>query len=376
MQIGKKKFVIIIVVAFLAGALVSGGVFTIATNPSDQETYAKYEKLDELYSNIKANYYKEVDEDALMEGACKGLVAGLDDPYSSYMTAKEYESFLASATGEYSGVGITFAEDINGNYVVIEVIEDSPAEKAGIKSGDFLISVDGETYDDMELMAADIRGKEGTSVKLAYIRGTEEKEVTMTRKKIEQHSVDFKMIDDDTGYISINSFIESTYDDFKTALDSVEKKNASNLILDLRDNGGGLVEQCIEVADEFMDKGTVVYVKDREGNRQDYEAEDGKVDLNMVVLVNENSASAAEILAAALKDNGVKLVGETTFGKGVIQMTGQNEDGSALKLTTMQYFSPKGNTIHENGVEPDYKVEDNKDTDVDEQLEKAQSLLQ
>ena len=372
MHIGKKKLIVCVTVAFLAGAALSGGVTAVVSN---SHTDNKYAKLEELYKAVEDNYYMEADDSKMLDGACKGLIAGLDDPYSAYMTAEEYESFEASALGEYSGVGIIFTADEYGNYAVVEVVKDSPAEAAGIKPGDFLISVDGKTYDDMELMAADIRGKEGTSVKIGYISDGKKKETEITRKQIVQHSVEYKMLDDRTGYISISSFIESTYDDFKSALDDIQGDNAENLVLDLRNNGGGLVDSSMKIADEFLDAGVVVYVEDKNGKRQEYSSEDGKTKLNVAVLVNENSASASEILAAALQDNGVPMVGQKTFGKGIIQSTVALDDGSALKLTVMQYFSPKGNKIHETGVTPDYKVKNDKDSEIDKQLEKALSLF-
>jgi len=369
MRINKIKFAICIITAFILGTILSGVVLLKSLDT------AKYSKLDELMKTVDENYYMNANEEDMIDGACKGLIAGLDDPYSSYMTAEEYESFEASALGEYSGVGITFTEDFDGNYVIIEVAKDSPAEKGGLKAGDIIISADGKTYDDMELLSCDIRGEEGTDVKIGYVRDGKSKEVTLTRAKIVQHSVEHKMLDKDIGYIAISSFIDSTYDDFKKALTDIESKGADSLVLDLRNNGGGLVTSCVEIADEFLDKGTIVYVEDKAGNREDYYAEDGKTDLEVVVVVNENSASASEILAAALKDNGVRLIGETTFGKGIIQGTSKFKDGSALKLTIMQYFSPEGNAIHEKGVEPDYKVKDKESTDKDEQLEKAELLL-
>lgn len=372
MQIGKKKFVVYLIVAFVIGAAVSGGAITVISKSSDKDDFSR---LNELYKDVEANYYMDIDKEKMLDGACKGFIAGLGDPYSSYMTKEEYESFEASATGEYSGIGITFTEDFDGNYVVVEVAKGSPAEDKGIKAGDILVSVDGKVYDDMELMSCDIRGKEGSDVKLVYIRNGKENEVVIKRAKIIQRSVESEMLNDKTGYISISSFIESTYDDFKAALESIERRDASNLILDLRNNGGGLVDSCIKVADEFLDEGTVVYVEDKEGNRKGFDAKDGKTDLNVVVLVNENSASAAEILAAALKDNGVKIVGQKTFGKGIIQSTSQFKDGSALKLTVMKYLSPKGNEIHKKGIEPDYSVKNQENSDQDKQLEKAESLF-
>lgn len=388
MEIKKKRLVIYVVAAFLAGAAVTGGACAAVFNGAlgyvkvsksqyddMSEVYERYGKLDKLYDTITSSFYKEVDEDAMMEGAYKGLVAGLNDPYSSYMTAEEYETWVATATGEYSGVGITFTQDEDGNFVVVSVTDDSPAADAGIREGDIIKTVDGQEYSDLDVIGNAIRGEEGSEIEITYIRDGEEKSVTMTREKITQHSVEHRMLDGNIGYISISSFIETTGEDFSQALKELEEDGAQGLVLDLRDNGGGLVDACVQVADEFLDEGVVVYVEDRDGNRTDYDAKDGKTDLKTVVLVNENSASASEILAAALQDNGFEIVGQTTYGKGVIQSTAQLEDGSALKLTIMQYFSPDGNAINEKGVTPDHQVANEENSGEDAQLDEALSLF-
>lgn len=388
MNLGKRKLIIYIIAAFLAGsvftgaaafAVCKGALGYVGVSKDDykamSDTYEKYGKLEQLYKNIDTYYYKDINDEDLLNGAYKGLVSGLGDPYSSFMTADEYESWKAYAVGEYSGAGITFSEDKNGNYVVVGVSKNSPAEKAGIKTGDYILEVDGKTYDDMELLANAIRGKEGTKVKIKYYSDSKEKEVTLKREKIAQESVEYKILSGNIGYIKLTSFIKSSYDDFKTALSELEKKNVKGLILDLRDNGGGLVNTCIEIADEFLDEGIVTYVEDKNKKRNEYKSEDGKTDLKTVTLVNENSASCSEILAAALKDNGIKIVGNKTFGKGVIQSTMELSDGSALKLTIMQYFSPKGNVINEKGVTPDYEIKNAENSSKDEQLEKAMSLF-
>lgn len=388
MEIKKKRLVIYVVAAFLAGAAVTGGACAAVFNGAlgyvkvsksqyddMSEVYERYGKLDQLYDTITSSFYKEVDEDAMMEGAYKGLVAGLNDPYSSYMTAEEYETWVATATGEYSGVGITFTQDEDGNFVVVSVTDDSPAADVGIREGDIIKTVDGQEYSDLDVIGNAIRGEEGSEIEITYIRDGEEKSVTMTREKITQHSVEHRMLDGNIGYISISSFIETTGEDFSQALKELEEDGAQGLVLDLRDNGGGLVDACVQVADEFLDEGVVVYVEDRDGNRTDYDAKDGKTDLKTVVLVNENSASASEILAAALQDKGFEIVGQTTYGKGVIQSTAQLEDGSALKLTIMQYFSPDGNAINEKGVTPDHQVANEENSGKDAQLDEALSLF-
>lgn len=375
MQISRKKFIAVIVAAFLAGGVLTGGVFALSSGQSGYDK-DKYAKLDEVYQQLDENYYKEADDDALMDGACKGLVEALGDPYSAYMTETEYKNWANSLQGEYSGIGVTFTKDKSGQYIVLLVQENSPAASAGIEVGDIILKVDGKTYDSLDLMANAIKGKEGSEVEVTYQHDGEEKTVTLTRKKIEQHSVSSEMLDDKTAYINITSFISNTSDDFKDALEEAESAGADKLVLDLRDNGGGLLTSCIEVADEFLDEGVVVYVEGKDKKRSEYTAEDGKTDIETVVLVNENSASAAEILAAALQDNGFKLVGQTTFGKGVIQSTVKFDDGSAIKLTIMQYFSPKGNVIHEKGVTPDYEITNPEDGKEDLQLKKALELLE
>lgn len=374
MQISKKKFIALMIVAFMAGGAVTGGIGMFAGG-AGRSADKDFDKLEDIYNYIEKTYYEEPDMDKLMDGAYKGFIDALDDPYSSYMTKKEYDSWMTNVESEYSGVGITFSMDMDGNYVVVGVTKDSPAEDAGIKAGDILLKVDGKTYDDMDIFAAAIRGEEGTVVKLTYSRDDKEKTVSITREKITQHSVYDEMLDDATAYIAISSFIDNTADDFRDALSKAEKKGATKLILDLRNNGGGLLTSCIDVADEFLDKGTVVYVEGRTGKREEYEAKDGKTDLETVVLVNENSASAAEILAAAMQDNGFELVGKTTFGKGVIQSTVELDDGSAIKWTIMQYFSPKGNVINKKGVTPDHMVDIPEKGEKDTQLEKAKELL-
>lgn len=369
-----------IIIGAAAFFAVSHGVLGAVSVPKQEyeqmiSTYERFGKLELIYESIEQNYYKDIDEEALVTGAEKGLVDALGDPYSSYMTKEEYESWEASALGEYEGVGITFSEDEDGNFVVVGVTGDSPAERAGIKAGDLIVSVDGKTFEDMDAMAQSIRGEEGSSVKVVYSRNGSKKEVEMKREKIEQESVEYKMLDSDTGYIRLTSFLSGSYDDFSAAMDELEKKGAKDLILDIRDNGGGLVNTCIEIADEFLDEGVVTYVEDRAGKRMEYTAEDGKTDMRTVVLINENSASCSEILAAAMQDNGYEIIGEKTFGKGVIQTTSQLEDGSALKITIMQYFSPEGKEIQGKGVTPDISVTDDESTETDEQLERAMKAL-
>ena len=359
---------------FFAGAVVMGAVCAgIMHSPTT--SFKSDDKMAEIKGYIDTYYLNDYKEQDLINGAYEGYVAGLGDPYSSYMTKEAYDSWMASATGNYSGVGITFTENEDGAFEVLEVNPGSPADKAGVVPQDLILSVDGKTYTDSEVMASAIRGKKGTEVTLMIYHDEKEKEIKLIRDKITLESVTWEMLDNETGYIKISSFIENTGEDFQKALQAVEAKNAKGLILDLRNNGGGLVDQCVEVADEFLDKGVVCYVEDKNGKTETYDAENGKTNIPTVVLINESSASASEILAGALKDNGFEIVGTKSFGKGVIQTTLTMNDGSALKLTIMQYLSPDKHVIHEKGIKPTVKVKDKEETEEDEQLEKAEELL-
>lgn len=375
MQIKKRNFILILVGVFIAGMLVMGSVCAYIMN-SDGFAIRNDSKLQKIQNQIDALYLNEYDSKELKEGIYKGYVEGLEDPYSVYMDANEYASWQASAMGKYSGVGITFANDGSGTFVVLDVYEGSPAAKAGITAGDYILTVDGKSYEDADLMAADIRGKEGSKVTLEIYHNEKTEKFELVRDKITVSSVSSEMLDGNIGYIKITQFLDDTAEEFKDALKDVEQKKPAGLILDLRNNGGGLVDECVEVADEFLDKGVVCYVEDKRGRSETYDAKDGKTDLKTIVLINENSASASEILAGALKDNGFKIVGQNSFGKGIIQTTIEMSDGSALKLTIMQYLSPDKHVIHKKGIKPNVPVEDDDSTEADEQLEKAKQLLQ
>ena len=374
MSIKKRTFIFWLCAAFFAGLIIMGAICATIMNSPGYKLNSD-DKLSEIKGYIDQYYLNDYDEKDLLEGVYEGYVAGLGDPYSAYMDKETYDSWMVSATGNYSGVGITFSENDNGSFEVVSVNPDSPAEKADIKAGDLILMVDGKTYTDADVMAAAIRGKKGTDVTLTMSHEGKEKEVKLTRDDIIMKSVDWKMLDDGIGYIEINSFIDTTGEDFSDALDKVEAEGAKGLVLDLRNNGGGLVDECVEVADEFLDEGVVCYVEDKDGQTETYDAEDGKTKIPTVVLINDGSASASEILAGALKDNGFELVGTKSFGKGVIQQTIEMGDGSALKLTIMQYLSPDKHVIHKKGIEPTVKIDDDEDTDEDEQLDKAEELL-
>jgi carboxyl-terminal processing protease len=261
--------------------------------------------------------------------------------------------------------------------VVISTISGSPADKAGLRTGDIILMVDGKAYEELEALGAAIRGDAGSKVEITYLRGEDQKTVSIIRAKIVSETVVSRELAGGIGYIQITSFEEHTAEDFEAALHEFEVKGLKGLVIDLRNNGGGLVDQGVAIADLLMGKGSITYLMDRDGNKETYSSDTNKTSLPFVLLVNGGTASTSEILSAAIKDSkdGL-LVGETTFGKGIVQSTTQLPDGDAVKLTIKQYFSPDGNVIHKIGVEPDYAVTDNPDTPEDEALNKALALLQ
>ncbi|NCB41293.1 MAG: S41 family peptidase [Clostridia bacterium] len=364
-----------------------GGSFYLSEEDYTHYEYLKetYEKADLLRAYILENYYIELDEEDLNLGILRGLFEGLDDPYSYYMTAQEYESILISLTGEYSGIGVTLSPNEEGFIEVIAPTEGTPAEEIGIKSGDVITKVDGVAYSgaEIDVAAAAIRGRSGTKVTITILRAGEENDFTIERKTILSKTVKSDILDDNIGYIRISSFEESTYPDFKEQLSSMEEKNVAGLVIDLRDNPGGLVDSCIDIADLLMDKGTVVYSENQAGERDYYNVKDGSTSIPYVLLVNGGTASSAEILCAGIQDNAEgKVVGTLTYGKGIIQQMEQLSDGSAVNLTILQYFSPNGRVIHRIGITPDYVVELNEEdynqdgTLIhDKQLDQALALL-
>lgn len=390
MNMKKRSFVILLIVVFLLGSttalggmlLVENGILggTVKVSKQDYNYYkeldSRYAKLNQLYDEVIGNFYTDVDESKLATGMYKGLVAGLQDPYSAYMTKEEYKTWTDTTLGEFDGVGITFSTNNKGEYIVINTIPDTPAEKAGLKAGDILLAVDGKTYGSMETLSAALKGKAGTKVKLTFARDGKEKTVTMARAKIVNQTVTSKMLDDNIGYIAITSFEEHTAEKFEEALKKMEDKKVRGLVIDLRQNGGGIVEAGTKIADSLLGKGTITYLQDRNGKRNYIKSDEKATKLPYAVLVDEGSASTSEIVAAAIKDDGKHpLVGTKTFGKGIVQSTGELKDGDALKLTIMQYFSPKGTAINHKGITPNYIVKNGKNSKDDKQLKKAVELL-
>ena len=345
-----------------------------------EKIYKKYDKLEQLSVFIEDNFYKDVDPKELEDGIYKGLFSGLGDMYSYYMTADEYSAFDVAMSSEFQGIGITFSYNNQYNLVIISTMDDSPAQNAGLLSGDIILMVDDVPYSaaEMDEAGAHMRGKPGTKVKLTIFRDGETKDYVITRANIVKQSVRVKMLEDDIAYIRISTFESNTGDEFQKELRSLEVSGVKGMIIDIRNNGGGVVTAGTQIADLLLPECTIVYIVDNKGDKTPTVSDRNATKIPYVMLINEGTASTSEILAAAVKDNGGgPLVGANTFGKGLVQVVIPLEDGSggAIKLTTNQYLSPDGNIIHQKGVEPDHHVESAQDDERDHQLEKAVELL-
>lgn len=353
---------IIITAAVTAFAILSGNEKIIS---DDSQKRSEFVKLYAVYDTLNKNYYKKVEKEKLIDGAIKGMVSGLEDPYSEYMTSDEQKDFTESMQGDFQGIG-TEIEEKDNKIMISSPIKGAPAHKAGVKSGDIIMAVDdksveGKSTQDVVKL---VRGKKGTVVTLTLKRGDAEPfDVKITRDKIHMNSVEHKLQKDRTGIITVMKFQDGTADEFTDALKSLHDKGMKQAVIDLRDNPGGYLDEAAKMADVFLEKGKIiVQMKDVSGNKEilkaSKDADEITKDLPTVILLNEGSASASEVFAAALKDNGkAEIVGHKSFGKGIVQTASTFKDKSMIKYTEQKWLTPKSTWIHKKGISPDVKVD-------------------
>ncbi|HZK57276.1 MAG TPA: S41 family peptidase [Clostridia bacterium] len=367
-MISKRKAVIGALIIIILTTIINFTVSNMVTSSLGfgyaipRGSYKQCEKLITLKNYLLKNYYKELDEDKLVEGAIKGMFNSIGDPYTLYMDEKEYSDLVTRTQGIYGGIGVIVTPGDDGYVTVVSPIEDTPGEKAGLIPGDRIIHVDGEAIfgDKLDYAVDLMKGEPGTDVRLSISRvGRDEIfDVTIIREEVRLKTVRSEVIEKDIGYIRISMFDEQTAKDFKEHLGQLKKKNVKGIILDLRNNPGGLLDECVEIADEILGEQIIVYTEDRNGNRKVEKSDKRQLKLPITVLVNKGSASASEILAGAIKDGKKgKIIGVTTFGKGLVQQVKPLEDGTGFKFTISEYFTPNGTNIHGIGVEPDIVVE-------------------
>ncbi len=391
-----RTVMIIIITAFITFLATSAGIYAYIQKGDGKilllntaETQDIETELSKYRSIIDKYYLGEVKEEDLQEGAIKGYIEGLGDPYTEYISKEEMQEYMEDTLGNYVGIGIYMIKDEKTNRVkVLSPIKNSPAETAGLQPGDLIIAVNGKEYtgDEMTQMSNDIKGEEGTEVTLTILRNNENIEIKVKREKIKVNPVESKVLENNIGYIAFTSFDETTAEDFKSKFEELQKQNIQSLIIDLRNNGGGLVDQAVDIAGYVLDKDSVVlYEVDKNKNEiEEKTTTDPIINMPIIILTNENTASASEILAGALKDYGkAKTVGIKTYGKGVIQEILSVKDGSGIKITTSEYQTPNRNKINKIGIEPNEKVELPNDItsilnvseDKDTQLQKAIEML-
>ncbi len=332
---------------------------------------------------IDEEYIGDISKKEIIEQTVKGFVNGLGDEYSVYMTKEEVEEYMANQLGNYVGIGIYISEDENKNAIIVGIMDDSPAEKAGLKEEDIIVEVDGESVigTGTEEVSSRVKGENGTKVTIKIYRGEEELEYTLERQDIKVYHVEYKILDNNIGYVSLATFDAGCAKELYDAFTDLKNKGVQKVVLDLRYNTGGYVEEALEMLDMLLNDGEIELItKSADGTEKIDKAKgEREFDFELVVLANNYSASASEILVGALKDNErAKIVGITTYGKGVIQNFYELSDGGALKLTTQEFFTPNNNRINKVGISPNYEVEllqEDVQNGIDTQLEKAKELL-
>ena len=386
MKNNKFLKIIAVVLLLITTAFVTR-MITIRQVLSSNENFGKVIVL-EKYLRENYLYNKDIKDENLETGILKGLVAGLGDPYSQYLTAEEMAKLSETTTGKFQGIGVIISPDEDGTVTVISPIKGSPADRAGVESGDKILKINGKDFSAEKINEAskEMRGEKGTTVKILLLKkkNLKTEEVEIKREEIKIDSIIKDKIGD-LGYIGITMFDEETGKDFVKALNELTSEGVKGIILDMRGNPGGVVDAAVEIGDAILPKTSFVTLKDNKGEVvQDYKLDDKYNDIKMVVLVNEGSASASEILSGAIRDlDRAKIIGKTSYGKGVVQNVMSLPAGDGLKLTTSEYFTPSGKSINKKGIVPDIEVDlpddvegigiDYKDTDT--QLQKAIEVI-
>ena len=360
-----------------------------AENSSTETALVK--TLETFKMMLKQKYIGEIDEEKMMDGAIKGYVEGLGDPYTTYLTKEEMQEFIEETNSEYVGIGVYLTNSKTDNTIlVVGIMKAAPALEAGIQAGDVIEKVNDVAYtgDQLDDAIKILKGEEGTDVKVTVLRDGKEIDLTVTRRKITVEHVDSQMLENNIAYIQVDSFDSGVAEDFKKQITELKNGGAKGIIIDLRSNGGGIVDEATEIADLFLKENETILITKGKDEKEETTVSKNKPiiqDIPLVVLVNEGTASASEILAGALKDKypNTTVVGKTTYGKGVIQTLYNLTDGSGLKITTEEYFTPNHNKINKEGIKPDVEVNLTKDAngyyetkiDKDAQILKAKEIL-
>ena len=404
-MVSKRKHILTILVVVIVTVFLSlsiGNMFLAAIGQKVflsneeygqmREMYEKYAKQERVMQMAKRDFLYEADEQVMLEGALKGTLKALDDPYTQFLTKEEFESLMQDTEGSYEGIGVYITASDDNKIMIVSPIEDTPAEKAGLKTGDKIIRINSIEYSADQINAAVkvMKGEPGTSVTLTIQRESADgiqdvSDVVVNREKIKIKTIKPAMLGDDIGYIRITTFDMQTANDFETAYAALKKKGIKGLVIDLRFNPGGMINATVAITDIFTGEGIVTYTKTKSGEIEYFKSDEKMDDIPIVVLINEGSASASEIMAGAMRDTKrAVLVGKKTFGKGIVQKVQKfGNEGEGIKMTVSEYFTPSGVNIHGIGIEPDITIDLPEDAlgyghefyETDTQLQKAVEIL-
>ena len=404
-MVSKRKYILTIIAVVILTAFLTltlGNVFMVELGQKvflSKDEYGQMRKMSEKYAKQESimqiaqrDFLYEADEQVMLEGALEGTLKALGDPYTQFMSREEYEALMQDTEGSYEGIGVYITASDDNKILIVSPIEDTPAEKAGLKTGDKIIRINGAefTADQIDAAVKIMKGEPGTSVTLTIQRVNSDgsndiSDVVVNREKIRIKTIKPAMLDDNIGYIRITTFDMQTAKDFKTAYEALKNKGMNKLVIDLRYNPGGMINSTVEISDMFMNEGIVTYTKTKAGEVEYFKSDSKAEDIPIVLLINEGSASASEIMAGAMKDTQrATLIGTKTFGKGIVQkVQGFGSDGEGIKMTVSEYFTPAGINIHGIGIEPDIEVQLPEDAqgygyefyETDNQLQKAVEVL-
>lgn len=330
------------------------------------------------YRFIETKYVNDTDDVKLIDGAIDGMVKSLNDPHSNYLSPKMYKTLMEQTEGSFAGIGVVMGMDNEQKIHIVGIVENSPGQKAGLQEGDEILAVDGVPVTQMAFdeVAAHVRGQAGTDVVLTIMRDNANQDITITRDNIKLKTVGHKMLDNNIGYIQIVSFSEDTANEFNKAYNDLKNQGMKALVLDLRNNPGGLLTTCVEIAKKLVPKGEIVSIVDKQGNKETYSSSLEAPEYPLVVLINKNSASASEILSGAIQDTKAgTIIGNTSYGKGSVQTILPMFEDDAVKLTIAKYYTPSGRSIDGTGITPDIEINLDENATSDTQLDKALEVL-
>ncbi|WP_456083870.1 S41 family peptidase [Megamonas funiformis] len=330
------------------------------------------------YRFIETKYINDTDDVKLIDGAIDGMVKSLNDPHSNYLSPKMYKTLMEQTEGSFAGIGVVMGMDNEQKIHIVGIMENSPGQKAGLQEGDEILAVDGVPVTQMAFdeVAAHVRGQAGTDVVLTIMRDNTNQDITITRDNIKLKTVGHKMLDNNIGYIQIVSFSEDTANEFNEAYNDLKNQGMKALVLDLRNNPGGLLTTCVEIAKKLVPKGEIVSIVDKQGNKETYSSSLEAPEYPLVVLINKNSASASEILSGAIQDTKAgTIIGNTSYGKGSVQTILPMFEDDAVKLTIAKYYTPSGRSIDGTGITPDIEINLDENATSDTQLDKALEIL-